>query len=318
MSNQCLICSGEVNQDFEYHPACARQLFGRERTPILDYDAGELAELAELAKKAVKHRVTVPGVQAKLSLEVNNQSQETPKLTIVGLWGRFILKPSSNKWPQLPENEHCTLMMAEAVGIETVPYGLIRLKSGELAFITRRIDRKEDGSKVAMEDMAQLTKRLTEDKYKGSHEQIAKVIKRYSSNPLFDVVRFFELILFCYLTGNADMHLKNFSLLKDQELGWKLAPAYDLLSTRLLIPEKADPEELALTLNGKKSNFTKNVFKIFGQNIGLTVKQIENLFKKLERKLPDLKNVVKSSFLSDEMKDGYLSIIESRYDNLYS
>jgi serine/threonine-protein kinase HipA len=169
-----------------------------------------------------------------------------------------------------------------------------------------------------MEDMCQLTNRLTEDKYKGSYEQIAKVIKRYTSNPLFDIVRFFELVLFCYLTGNGDMHLKNFSLFKDDELGWKLAPAYDLLATRLVIPESADPEELALTLNGKKSNFSRNVFKYFGQNIGLTAKQIENVFEKLYRKSEDLKNTVEHSFLNDEMKEGYLTILKSRYDMFVS
>ncbi|MEX0648343.1 MAG: HipA domain-containing protein [Balneolaceae bacterium] len=279
----------------------------------MDY---KLSELSKLAKKAIKQRITVPGVQAKLSLELHRQSKDADKLTIVGLWGRYILKPPSNRWPELPENEHCTMKLAETIGIETVKNGLIRLKSGELAYITKRIDRSIDGVKFAMEDMCQLSERLTEDKYKGSHEQVAKLIKRYSANPLFDITRFFELILFCYLTGNSDMHLKNFSLFKDPDMDWKLSASYDLLSTRLVIPEKADPEELALTLTGKKRNFTINSFKRFGAHIGLNEKQIENILEHFKNRSELFKDVIMNSFMRDELKENYLAIVDNRRKNL--
>jgi serine/threonine-protein kinase HipA len=308
--SKCLVCAKPVDSGADYHPKCLQNLFGSKEKPTLEVS---FDELNELAKKSVNQRVTVPGVQTKLSLEIDRKTEGTDKLTIVGLWGRYILKPPSNRWPELPANEHCTMLMAEVAGIETVPYGLIHLASRELAYITKRIDRDEDGNKFAMEDMSQLTGRLTEDKYKGSHEQVAKVVKQFSANPLFDLTRLFELILFSYLTGNGDMHLKNFSLFKDPQLGWKLAPGYDLLSTRLVIPEEKDSEELSLTLTGKKSNFQLDSFQEFGKHIGLNAKQIQNIMDNLQEKKEDLMGTVGKSFLSEEMKEAYLEILMKRF-----
>lgn len=300
--SKCLICTLPTENNSNYHESCLKSLFGSTKVPILE--AG-LDELNQLAKQSVTQRVTVPGVQSKLSLEIERKQQGTDKLTIVGLWGRYILKPPSNTWPELPENEHCTMLMAQVAGIETVPFGLIHLASGERAYITKRIDRDENGNKFAMEDMCQLTGRLTEDKYKGSHEQVAKIIKKYSANPLFDITRFYELVLFSYLTGNGDMHLKNFSLFRDPTLGWKLAPGYDLLSTRLVIPASQDPEELSLTIAGKKNNFNAKTFTDFGKSTGLNSKQIENTVNRLISKKDQFHSIIERSFLSDGMKKGY-------------
>jgi serine/threonine-protein kinase HipA len=311
--NKCLICANPVENGGQYHSKCLQNLFGKKKKPTLDVS---LDRLDELAKKSVHQRVTVPGVQTKLSLEIDQKTGATDKLTIVGLWGRFILKPPSNKWPELPANEHCTMMMAEAAGIETVPYGLIHLGSGELAYITRRIDRDDKGNKFAMEDMCQLSGRLTEDKYKGSHEQIAKTVKQFSANPLFDLTRFYELVLFSYVTGNGDMHLKNYSLFRDPKVGWKLAPGYDLLNTRLVIPEEKDSEELALTLTGKKNNFNSTSFDKFGKTIGLNAKQIENIQLNLLNKKDLLTDVIAKSFLSNEMKELYRHILLKRLNVL--
>lgn len=307
--NKCLICANPVGNGEQYHPKCLQDLFGSKRQPVLEV---KLDQLNELAKKSVHQRVTVPGVQTKLSLEIDRKADSADKLTIVGLWGRFILKPPSNKWAVLPANEHCTMMLAEAAGIETVPYGLIHLGSGELAYITKRIDRDDQGNKFAMEDMCQLTGRLTEDKYKGSHEQIAKTIKQYSANPIFDLTRFYEVVLFTYLTGNGDMHLKNFSLFNDPVVGWKFAAGYDLLNTRLVIPEEKDSEELALTLTGKKSNFNPDSFKEFGKTIGLNTKQIQNIQQSLMDKQDIFIQTIKKSFLSDKMKELYRQILLKR------
>ena len=307
--NKCLICANPVDNGEQCHEKCLKKLFENKKLPVLDI---HFDQLNELAKKSVHQRVTVPGVQTKLSLEIDRKAESANKLTIVGLWGRFILKPPSNKWAELPANEHCTMMLAEASGLETVPYGLIHLTSGELAYITRRIDRDDQGNKFAMEDMCQLTGRLTEDKYKGSHEQIAKAIKQYSNNPLFDLTRFYELVLFSYVSGNGDMHLKNFSLFNDPVVGWKLAPGYDLLNTRLVIPEEKDSEELALTLAGKKSNFNPESFEEFGKTIGLNTKQIQNIKKGLLDKRDLLLRTVEKSFLSDEMKGKYQEILNEK------
>lgn len=307
--SRCLICTGGTPDASHYHPSCLKKLFGSRELPKVDIQSDQLLELA---KKTVYQRVTVPGVQSKLSLEVEKKARGTSKLTIVGLWGRFILKPPSEKWPELPENEHCTMRMAEVAGIETVPCGLIHLASGERAYITKRIDRGDDGRKFAMEDMCQLAGRLTEDKYKGSHEQIAKVIREFSENPLYDLTRYFDLVLFSYLTGNGDMHLKNFSLLRDPFKGWNLAPAYDLLSTRLVIPAEKDPEELALTLTGKKSNFNRDSFMVFGQSIGLEKKQVTTLINNLLAKRDVFIETIDNSFLSNEKKELYRAILTKR------
>lgn len=308
--NKCLICANPVENTNNYHKKCLQNLFETDEVPVLDY---QLNDIRELAKKEVNQRITVPGIQTKLSLEIEQQTEQAKKLTIVGLWGRYILKPPTERWPELPENEHATMMMAEVAGLETVPFGLIKLATGERAYITRRIDRDEAGNKFAMEDMCQLTERLTEDKYKGSHEQVAKKIKQYSANPLFDLTRFFEIVLFSWLTGNSDMHLKNFSLFKDPQLGWKFSPAYDLLSTRLVIPADRDPEELALTLSGKKSNFSLSSFEEFGLHIGLNQKQIRNIFKKFMRNWDSFEEVLGRSFLSDEMKQRFLGLLHRQY-----
>jgi serine/threonine-protein kinase HipA len=154
---------------------------------------------------------------------------------------------------------------------------------------------------------------LTEDKYKGSHEQIAKTIKQYSANPIFDLTRFYEVLLFTYLTGNGDMHLKNYSLFKDPVVGWKLSAGYDLLNTRLVIPEEKDPEELALTLTGKKSNFNPDSFKEFGKTIGLNTKQVQNIQQSLMDKQDTFIQTIEKSFLSEEMKELYRQTLLKRF-----
>src|SRR6056297_215768 len=307
---KCLICANPVDNGEEYHSKCLQDLFGSKDKPALEV---KLDQLNELAKKSVHQRVTVPGVQTKLSLEIDRKADSADKLTVFCLWGRFILKPPSKRWPELPANEHCTMMLAEAAGLETVPFGLIHLASGELAYITKRIDRDDEGNKLALEDMCQLTGRLTEDKYKGSHEQIAKTLKHHSANPLFDMTRLYELVLFSFITGNGDMHLKNFSLFKDPIIGWKLAPGYDLLNTRLVIPKEKDPDELALTLTGKKSNFNPESFDEFGKTIGLNPKQIQNIKESLFNKRATFLQTIETSFLSDEMKDIYIEVLEKRF-----
>lgn len=308
--SRCLICMDRVPSGGSYHRDCLETLYDSGEPPLLDF---KMDELADLAKRAVRRRVTVPGVQAKLSLEVERRSGEADKFTITGLWGRYILKPPSRRWKELPANEHCTMRMAQLAGLECVPNGLVRLASGEMAYITRRIDRGEMGEKFAMEDMCQLTGRLTEEKYKGSHEQVASVIKTHCANPLYDLSRFFELVLFTFLTGNSDMHLKNYSLFRDPELGWKLAPAYDLLSTRLVIPSGDDPEELALTLTGKKSNFSGSSFEAFGEKIGLNRKQVTNSFEHLFSVREDMERVVERSFLGEAMKQEYHRLLDRRF-----
>jgi serine/threonine-protein kinase HipA len=229
------------------------------------------------------------------------------------MWGGYILKPPSPHYPHMPEVEDVTMHLAKIAKINVVPHSLIRLQSGNLAYITKRIDRVKK-TKLHMEDMCQLTERLSEDKYNGSYGQIAKAIQQHSKNPGLDVVYFFELVLFSFLTGNADMHLKNFSLINQPGIGPVLSPAYDLLATAMVNP--ADNEEMALTLNGKKKKIKRCDFETAFNTLKLDAKQQENIFNKMERVMPEWVEMIDISFLIDEWKEMYKALIKERYNRL--
>ena len=303
---KCLFCYKPLNDgEVDYHPRCARKIFESTVVPVLPYTRDNIKELA---REIVTASTTVTGVQAKLSLDIARGGKDEPqRFTIVGLWGRFILKPQTDRFVNLPENEDLTMHLAEIAGIKTVPHSLIRFADGELCYITRRVDRTKKGDKIAMEDMCQLSERLTEDKYKGSYERIAKLIKTHSSAPMLDVINFWEIVVFSWLTGNADMHLKNFSLFKPIE-NYMLTPAYDLISTSIVMPE--DDEELALTLNGKKKKIKREDFEKVMSDSGMDEKSITNLFKKFEKAYPKWIEMIAQSFLPDEQQELYRGQIE--------
>lgn len=305
---KCLYCYKELKEgQTDYHPSCAKKLYGVKTAPVLPYNR---SQIGELAKRVVRAQTTLTGVQAKLSLDVNHgQKNEPDRFTIVGLWGRFILKPQTDTYRSLPELEDLTMHMAEAAKIAVVPHGLIRFDDGELCYITRRIDRQPDGSKTAMEDMCQLSERLTEYKYKGSYEQIAKLIKKYSAVPQLDLVNFWEVVVFSWITGNSDMHLKNFSLYKTP-LGFCLTPAYDLLSTLIVMPQ--DTEELALTLNGKKRKIKRSDFEKAMTASGLNEKVIQNMANKFGKAISKWIDLIDNSFLPNDMKRDYKRLIIKR------
>lgn len=305
---RCLYCYKPLKEgQTDYHPACAKKLFGAKEAPVLPYVR---SQIGDLAKKIVRSQTTLTGVQAKLSLDINRRGGDQPsRFTIVGLWGRYILKPQTDRYHCLPEVEDLTMHLAEAAKIAVVPHGLIRFADGELCYITRRIDRQKDGSKVSMEDMCQLSERLTEYKYKGSYEQVAKLIKMHSSVPQLDLINFWEVVIFSWITGNADMHLKNFSLY-NIGMGHVLTPAYDLLSTALVMPE--DTEELALTLNGKKRKLQKADFVKAMLASGVTEKVIANIEKKFRRSIVKWLDLTEASFLPPAMKKKYKQLILKR------
>ncbi len=304
--NKCLYCYKPLSEgEKDFHKGCARKIFETTTVPELPYTRDNIKELA---REIVSASTTVTGVQAKLSLNIARGTKEQPqRFTIVGFWGRFILKPQTDRYNNLPENEDLVMHLAETAGIKTVPHSLIRFADGELCYITRRIDRNKKGDKIAMEDMCQLSERLTEDKYKGSYERIAKLIKKYSSAPMLDVTNFWEIVIFSWLTGNADMHLKNFSLFKPMT-NYILTPAYDLLSTSIVIPE--DDEELALTLNGKKKKIKREDFEKAMSDSGMDEKAISNIFTKFSKAFPKWKEVIRTSFLPEELQKELQAHIE--------
>ncbi len=309
MTTRCLICGAEASEvDRGYHPACARKLFGRPEAPRFDYTTEELNIMAE---RIIRNRMSVPGVQAKLSVHLERKGTGAPdRLTLVGLEGNYILKLPSERFPELPESEHACMSLARVAGIATADFGLVRLQSGALAYLTRRMDRPEGGV-LHMEDFCQLTDRLTTEKYRASMESVGKALRAYSSAPGLDAIRLYELVLFCFLTGNSDMHLKNFSLLRHPDGAWNLSPAYDLVPANLHMPD--DKEELALTLDGKKSNFSHRNFKRFAANLGLTPQQRERAEQRLLRAMGEnLDAVLARSFLSAGFRGRLRALVTQR------
>ena len=312
---RCLYCYDELGEETsEFHKACSRKIFGTPTPPELPYSEDQMLQLAE---KVIKSKSTVTGVQPKLSLHIEKMAKkdEPQRFTIVGLWGGYILKPPTKQYKFLPELEDLTMHLAEISGIEVVPHSLIRLSSGKLSYITKRIDRRNE-IKIHMEDMCQLTERLTEQKYNGSHEQIGKAIIKYSENPGLDITNFFEQILFSFLTGNADMHFKNFSLIDNPDIGYILSPAYDMVASSLVV--EGDDEELALTLNGKKKKIRKTDFIEAITRFNIDVKAIENIFNKFRTSVEKWSDFIDISFLPEDMKRSYHDLIKERFDKIYT
>jgi len=308
MKDKCLYCYKALEGLSDFHPKCATAFFGMNKAPLIPYS---IDEMAELAKQVIDRSISVPGVQPKLSMSLIKevQGQSDQRLTVVGiLGGNFIFKPPTTAFPELPANEHLTMKMAEDFGIPVVPSSLIRLKSGELSYITKRIDRTTDEQKIHMLDMFQITEAF--DKYKSSMEKVGKAVEEYASNTLLDKLILFEITIFSFLSGNNDMHLKNFSLV-ESSTGWKLSPAYDLLNVSIANHE--DREELALSMGGKKSRFKRADFVIYGQNLGLRERQIEGVFDRLLKFKKTAIMWINDSFLSEDKQERYINLLEERY-----
>ncbi len=312
--SKCLYCyKGLVANDTgDYHTKCIKAFYGTNSAPALPY---RLDEMEKLAKEAVELSITVPGVQPKLSLgwiKSTLKEGHNGRLTIMdALEGLYILKPQNTQHEQMPENEHLSMKLAELFQIEVVPSNMIRLASGELCYITKRIDRKNDNSKIHMIDFLQILE--LEDKYLGTMENLGKTIGELSVNTLMDKLRFFELTVFNFIIGNNDMHLKNFSMLLSA-LGWVLSPAYDLLNVKIILQK--DMDETALLLGGKKKNFNKEFFNRLGEVLKLNEKQINSVFNKLDIWLPKAIQLINSSFLNENNKVQYKNLITQRVNLL--
>lgn len=312
-SDRCLVCLQKLeDKEHLYHGKCAKKLFGFPYVPQIDVSMDDLEKLALLQ---INQRLTMTGVQRKLSLSLRSEGKKE-RLTVVGLDGRFILKPSSEEYPEMAALEHVSMKLAENQGLNMADCGLIYLTSGELAYVTRRFDRLGT-EKIQMEDFCQLSERATNKKYTGSSELLGKVINQYSSSPGDDKVTLFQVLLFSYWIGNSDMHLKNFSLWREPSSGLiRMSPGYDYLSTRLLIPESEDKDELALTLNGKKNKLKWTDFLALGAHLKIPVKVLETLREKMLDTFPETESLIYQSFLSDQKKEAFVDLIAERSKRL--
>lgn len=313
--SKCLYCYRELEKgQIDFHPECARKIFGSDKVPVLPYTRDNMSELA---KQVIRSSASVTGVQAKMSLDVNRGNKHEPsKFTIVGLWGKYIFKPQSEKYPHLPELEDLTMKMAEAARIRTAKHSLIRLADGELGYLTLRMDRGRRGEKISMLDMCQLTNRLTEHKYYGTYPQLADTIKKYSSVSMLDVQRFWEVVLFSWITGNSDMHCKNFSLIDTGNGEYALAPAYDLLAVLLADPEDKEEMAMSFSVGGKKNEFNRETFMTAFTQSGIPAMVAEKIIERMKRYLPKWEELIDLSFLSEDMKEEYRLLLHNRIERL--
>lgn len=309
---KCLCCGKDIDKNGEngWHKSCIKRFFGATKLPEIEIDDVTLKKLAD---ETVNSGFTVPGVQKKLSLHLISE-KKSPKLTLVNFPTGYILKPQVTQYENLPEAEHLVMSMADITGISTVPHALIG-NNGTYAYITKRADRIMNTDRVAMlamEDFCQLDLRLTQDKYKGSYERCAKVIERYSSRVGLDMTELFMRLVFSFVTGNSDMHLKNFSLIETSENSgeYVLSPAYDLLPVNVILP--ADNEQTALTLNGKKRNIRKKDFYAFAYKCGIPKISAEKMIKKVVSLNEKYKSMCFDSLLPDDMKESFSGLIDER------
>ncbi|MBW1848415.1 MAG: HipA domain-containing protein [Deltaproteobacteria bacterium] len=270
----------------------------------LPYTAAE--QLHEAAARAPK--MSIQGVQPKLSARLNVRKNH---FEIVDKGGRFILKPQNPQFPELPENEDLSMRLAAAVGIDVPIHGMVYSKDNTFTYFIKRFDRIGRRRKLAVEDFAQLSDLSRETKYDSSMEKVVRVIETFCTFPAVDKIKLFRLTLVNFLIGNEDMHLKNFSLItRDDKI--ELSPAYDLISTTIAL---ANPqEEIALPLMEKKSGLNrKTIIDYFGkERLELTDRMINAVLDKIKDSVPIWNELIHVSFLSLEMKEKYLKLLNTR------
>lgn len=268
----------------------------------LPYTAAELRQ--EAANRAKK--LSIQGVQPKLSAAISVVEQE---FKIVDQFGTYIIKPQNDLFPELPQNEDVTMKMAKAFGLDVPFHGMVYAKDGSLSYFIKRFDRYGKGKKLATEDFAQLTGNTRDTKYRFTMEKLVPVIDEFCSFPAIEKADFFKRILFCFVTGNEDMHLKNFSLItKNGKI--TLTPIYDFLNSSIAI--KNPEEEIALTLKGKKSNLKASDFVDYyaKERLQLNEKTIATILEQMHNTIPKWKELLDISFLSEEMKEKYLELLK--------
>lgn len=306
MTTPCLICLEGTSGKEEYHPACLETLFGTGTLPVLDV---ELAKLYSLAASRMAGKMSISGAQEKVSLTL---SRDRSALEVASTGGRYILKPETSRFSSVPQNEQLTMLLARLVGIEVPPFGLVKLKDGATAYIIRRFDRLDDGSKLQVEDFCQLAGKRLRDKYDGSAELCVRLLRRYASEPLIEIRKLYQLLLFCWWTQNGDMHLKNFSLITTRDGIRRLSPAYDLVCTRLVIPN----DTLAMPIGGRDRNLTRRKWLNFADYCQIPEKAAKRVISEQINALKPALHLISASYLPDDMKQQYQDIVRENTDIL--
>lgn len=271
-----------------------------------DFPYSAKEQIDEAIARAEK--MSIQGIQPKLSVRLNVRKQI---FEVVDAKGNYIIKPQHDHYVDLPQNEDLTMKLAKTVGIEVPLHGMIYAKDGSLSYFIKRFDRLSKNRKVALEDFAQLAGMNRQTKYNYSMEKLAEIIEVYCTFPAIEKIKLFKLVLFNYLVGNEDMHLKNYSLISS-EGKIQLSPAYDLINTTIVI--KGATEEIALPMAGKKKNIEKkDLFEYFAQKrLGLNDNSINGIVRDLRLGMEKWQTIIESSFLSFDLKAKYVSLFKNR------
>lgn len=301
----CLCCQKPVDTEQRYHPRCLKRLFDTTRLPAVPFGLADMPRLVI----AAEGRMSISGVQPKLSVRFDPQSGSVESMAV---GGTHILKPESDRFADIPHNENLCMSMAEELGMRVPPHGLFAMADGRLCYIVKRFDREVGGGKTHKETMFQVLG--STDKYAGSLEQIGKALRAHAANVGLDAVDFFERVLFCFLTGNGDMHMKNWAFL-GQGKGVALAPCYDFVCSRLYIPQE---EDSALTINAKKNKLKRSDFSALAKHLALDSKAVENVFDKLRAAQEPLRRMVLDSHLRSALREEFAGILSSRYRRLFA
>jgi len=278
----------------------------RNLTQLKDLPFTQEEQLREAAIRADK--MSIQGVQPKLSAKLNVKDEV---FDIVDRGGEYILKPQNNFYPELPENESLTMKLAELAGIEVPLCGMIYSSDGKFTYFIKRFDRYGRNKKLSVEDFAQLAGKSRETKYDYSMEKLVTLVDTFCTFPVIEKVKLFRLTVFNFLVGNEDMHLKNFSLITRDNIV-ELSPAYDLLNTTIAVPRTQ--EEIALPIAGKKRNLNAKILIDYfaKERMKLNDTIITQVLNKINSEWNSWENLVKISFLSNDMKEKYLELMNNR------
>lgn len=301
-----------------YEPLTGSQPYSAKGLKLLSPQLKDLktfpysAEEQRREAEAHSSKISIQGVQPKLSARLNMKES---RFEIVDRGGRFILKPQTERYRHLPENEDLTMRLAEVVGISVPLHGLLYSQDGSMTYFIRRFDRIGHGKKLHIEDFAQLSGESRDTKYRSSMEKVAKIIDLFCSFPAIEKVKLFRQTLFSFLVGNEDMHLKNFSLiLQDDKV--ELSPAYDLINSTLVIV--APKEEMALPIRGRKNQLNpEDLIQYFALNhLSLSPAIVKNVLDDFKKVLPLWKNQIRNSFLPQELQLKYAEILSQRLNRM--
>ena len=300
----CLRCGKPIESGY-WHKRCIKDFFTSDTLPDINLVP---SELEKLALEEINDKKDVTGVQEKLSLHLDLSNKKRPRLTNTGFPIEYFLKPQSPTYEQLPEFEQTAMLLAEACSIPVVKHGLIPINGNELAYITKRIDRDKD-KKIHMEDFCQATGNLTSNKYRSSYEECGELIKNNSKNPYLDKIKLFTCLYFSFVIANSDLHLKNFSFIMDEDGLLSLSPFYDLLPTKVILPN--DHEDLGMLLNGKKYDLHKKDFDTFAKSIDIPINITNAIMKQINDRYEIMSEIIDNSLLNQNSKTVWKRMIKA-------